>query len=90
MTARVRDNAERAMHIAPLHNRYERRHLSFAENMVPDGALGSGFLLDVHNRKPDIVLSRGPFLLDRLFYVFRNPVKFLGSDHQIKVRYFIQ
>ena len=90
VAARVRDDAERAMHVASLHNRHESGHLPFAENMVPDGALGICFFVDVHNGKPDIVEARGQFPFDRLFDVIRDSMKLLGSDNQIKVRYFIQ
>ena len=45
---------------------------------------------DVHNGKPDIVKAGGPFSFDRLIDVIRDAMKFLSSDHQIKVRHLLQ
>src|ERR1700722_808371 len=81
-----RDNAKRAMHIAPLHNGDERSERPFAGKMVPIGVLRMLFFFDVDDGKPDIVKAWSPFSFDRLVHIFRDAMKFLGSDDQIKVR----
>ena len=78
VTASVRDNAERAMHVAPLHNRDESGHLPFAEHMVPDGALGIRFFFDVHDRKPDIVQAARPIFVRSLDLRNRQPGEISG------------
>ena len=70
--------------------RYEGGDLPAAENVVPDRALGIFFFFDVHDGKPDIVKACGQFPFYRLFDVICDAMKFLGSDDQIQVRYFVQ
>ena len=90
VSTRVGDNAKCAMHIAPLHNGYERGDLFFVENVVPDRALRVRFLFHVDDRKPDIVAARRPFAFDGLVDVIGNAMKFLGSDDKVQVRDFVQ
>ena len=64
--------------------------LTFAENMVPNRALGMLFFFDVHHGISGIVQPRGPFAFDRFIYIVRDPMKFLRSDDKIEVWYFVQ
>ena len=89
-SARLGDNAKCAVHVAPLHDRHERRRLSWSDFLMADRGLRSCFFFDVDDRKSRVVHRAIPFSLQGISHVIGNAVKFLRADDKIDMRQVFQ
>ena len=85
------------MHIASLHDGYERRGLVSCQLLVANRRLRAWFLCNVDDRRTQGVhpvavaagVDRGSrefFLCDQLFHVISHVMEFLCANHEIDVR----
>ena len=90
-SARVRHDAERAAHVAALHDGDEGRGVARLGHVVADRVLGIRFLRDVADgcaaeRKCRIVHARLHAAFQDAVHVFKDLVVFLRADDDIEVR----
>src|SRR5260370_14567800 len=99
-SARLRDNAEGAMHVASLHDRDKSARLPRGKRLLANCLLRAGLLGDINDRESRIVhrairqrdwqLRPGILSHDDFFDIIGHAMEFLRSDHKIDMRQILQ
>ena len=93
--ARLRNDAESAVHVASLHDRDKSRRLPGRQLLVANRRLGTSFLRDINDRKSQIIdraMRRGRrsrptiLFLDQFIHVLGDAMKLLCANDKIDVR----
>ena len=90
--ARVGHDAERAAHVAALHDRHEAAALAGPQDVLFDGALGTSFLVDIDDAvgdgqaqvvAPEVLAEQGAAAGERLVHVVGDAVELLGAHDEV-------
>src|SRR5439155_20011679 len=99
-SARLRDDAKCAMHIASLHDRNESGRLASCKLLLANCLLRAGFLRNINNREARVIHSAVAGIddfgdavalpRDQFVHVIRVAMEFLSPDDEVDMRQILQ